>query len=368
MVDLDAVRARWSEWQANADPATEPARVEYWEYGSLEYRPEPYWQQRHGRTPRRRLDAPAEPMTRVGLDDRGRPVFGESVNRGMSARDLIAWPADDRAEIFDRRRNELAVIHYVDGRPAIKVVCDGIKRLDGQLRVDVTRYDYQAERLAFELRVYESGQNRSWGGPERGHYWGWTATRYTHDADGLALVEHIVAEPQPGVATGKDAEAALAEAAAAYARGEYRSHVTWDARLQRLEAPLEDPERASTGWRRRSPTPSETAARGWSPAFVHVGVGIGGGRDRASFPRAALAAASFLARARTGTTEEIINAAYGPNPDSAKLDLLAHADPELLRRLRQIARASSIRSPPSSYRYSPRMSNESSRRASPACA
>src|SRR3954454_10434492 len=221
MVDLDAVRARWVELRPSEGEAlaTPPDRVEYWEEHSLDYWPEPHWQERYGRTPRRRLDEPAERMTRVGRDGRGRAVIGEWINQGHTAhRNLIAWPAEDRAEIFDAR-GELWVIDYLDGRPLTKVGCDGMPRLDGRPAVEVSRYDYDsAGRLVFVLRVFESGQDRSWGGPERGPYWGWTATRLTHDDAGLALVEHVVAEPGPGVADGEGIEAALGEAAAAYER------------------------------------------------------------------------------------------------------------------------------------------------------
>src|SRR4051794_34194402 len=58
--------------------------------------------------------------------------------------------------------------------------------------------------------------------------------------------------------------------------------------------------------------------------------------DRPYFPRAAVATGEFVARARVGTPDEIVSAAYGSNPDSARLDLLGHASPELLRRLRQV--------------------------------
>jgi hypothetical protein len=278
-------------------------------------------------------------MTRVGLDAAGRPVTAERVSRGQASRlELIAWPTHDRAEIYDGFRKDLSVIDYVGGRPATKVGCGGLRRLDGRLGVELSRYDYDADgRLTFVLRVFESGDHKSWGGPERGPYWGWTATRLAHDDDGLSLVEHVVAEPQPGVASGQGYEVALAEAAAAYESGGYRASTTWDARLQRPEAPLTG--NAFEGIAGPLADAVRAAGAGWSPAFVVCDVFFRADRDQPGFPHAALATEAFLRRARTRTPDETVNAAYGANPDSLSLDLLSHAAPELLRRFRQIVQA-----------------------------
>ena len=189
--------------------------AEMWmEPGSEDHRPEPVWQQRLGRPPSRRLGGPAPDATRVGLDDHGRPVLAELLWDGrVRHRDLMTW-TDGQVEAVRPGSSspaELVVVAFDLDGPVEAVSCEGSTRPDGEVRMEVERYDRDDHgRVGLAINVYESGSGPSWK-PELGAYFGSTATRCRYDDHGeLLLLEHLVG-PSP-IARGADHEAAFAQA------------------------------------------------------------------------------------------------------------------------------------------------------------
>jgi hypothetical protein len=346
MPSLDDVRERWRELQApgavEALAQACAARVVehvYMEMHSRAHRPAP--------SPRawRRLDAPAERMTRVGVDADGRPTIAETVHgEDVWGRDLLTW-TDTSVELVELRDDALRKLEVTvfDGPRAVETIeCDGMTRLDGRVSVGLTRYDYGAHDLPeLALDVYESGAHRSWG-PEP--HWRWRAMRSLRARDGTTLLESIVPDDeQSQVAFGGDHEAALAEARAALAAGRWAARVMWDGRLLTPESDIPEPEVAFAGLAAPLADALVLARAGAGRvAFLDVIVSPFTDGDRASFIRAAAAGPDFRDRARAAVTEpgEVLALAHAETASTAKLDVLAAATPELLRRIRQALQAS----------------------------
>ena len=335
---LDDVRERWLQLQApGAVEALHEAcvaRVDayvYMEAYARAHDPAP--------SPKtwRRLDAPAERMTRVGVDADGRAVIAEQVDgERVWSRDLLAW-TDAGVELVEGR-GDLRVTTFEGERAVETVVCDGGERLDGRPQVEVIRYEYGADPLPeLALRVFESGAHRSWG-PEP--HWRWTAERFPRAQDGTALAESIVPDDSSAaVAYGGDHETALADARAAFDAGRWSSRVTWDGRLLTHEDDVPAPEKAYDGLAAPLADALLLAREGAGRlAFVDVIVSPFTDGDRATFLRAAAARPEFRDRARAAATEaaEVLGLAYA----DTKLDVLSVAPPELLRRMRQALQAS----------------------------
>jgi hypothetical protein len=339
---LDDVRERWLELQAPGavDALREACEARVDAYVYLEA-----YARAHDPAPSpktwRRLDAPAERMTRVGVDADGRAVIAEQVDdERVWSRELLRW-TDAGVELLDGR-GDLRVTTF-DGERAIEtIVCDGGERLDGRPRVELIRYQYGADALPeLALRVFESGASRLWG-PDP--HWGWTAERFLRAQDDTAVLEWIVREDQmAGVAFGGDHEAALSEARAAIAAGRCRSHVTWDGRLLTPEDDVPDPEHAYEGLAAPLADALLLARAGAGRlAFVDVMVSPFTDGSRVDFIRAAAAGPEFRDRARAAVTEAgaVLGLAHADTAPTVKLDVLSAATPELLRRMRQALQAS----------------------------
>ena len=206
----------------------------------------------------------------------------------------------------------------------------GGARLDGRPMIEVTEH-----RPGVVLRVYESGADRSWGGPERGPYWGWAATRLTYGDDGaLLLEEYVTPVRRDGVADGQDVEAALAAAFEAYEREPYTTSMGWDGRLLTPEDPPADPERVLDGLAVpladaiQAAIPARRSARLPGGRRVADGQRRPAGRSRAR--RRSTSRSATAALASLSGEQELIAAAF----EGRALPWLDHASPELLRRLR----------------------------------
>lgn len=248
MIDPDETRDRWLALQ---DPAAvaqlrtrcEAAAVQERDvaFSWWAYHPRPFPRAMAGERPGRRgcLDA------RLAVDAGGRPVMQRLRDEIVL---LYAWDGD-RCEILSVQGTAKELVHLAlhEGRLVEEVSTEGMRRLDGRPAVHAMRWSYDdAARPSLALETYESGEHRSWGGPERGPYW--TARAYTFsydDAGELATILcHVGAD---AIADGHDHEAAQAAAAAGFPERFEAFTTLFDARTQRVEDDLPDPEHAYEG-------------------------------------------------------------------------------------------------------------------------
>lgn len=249
MVDPEYVRRRWHELQAPAAVAVvrercAAAAVEERAVSpsSWAYCPRPFARELAGEDPRRGRSGQD---ARLGVDGDGRPVVqslhGESIQ-------LYDW-REAHCEVIELRGDAvtgLACFVFAGGRLVEEVSTEDHRvRLDGEKGVEVTRWSYEDDRPVRTVRAYESGAHHSWGGPERGPHWRAAVRTFGYDADG-ALETITTYQSDRELASGGDADTAQAEALVDFPTA-YRPHTLFDARIQRRETELPEPEQAYAG-------------------------------------------------------------------------------------------------------------------------
>jgi hypothetical protein len=353
-VDVEAVRRRWVELaEPGAVDALRAERVaavlsERWvAHDDETYLPQPVWQERMSGPPRAGLTGRPGNGRRLGLDASGRAITVEVLTDDYLVEEgFLAWGDDVVEQVILGQEIPLLVrtTTLASGRIAACVEVSGMRRLDGEPAVEITRFDYDAVGAPVrEVRVYESGDHPSWK-RELGPYWGSTATRLSRDADGsLTLVEHVVVEPR--LAFGADHVAALQEADAAIAADQVSASVTWDGRIAAPVADLPAPERAADGLAEPLATHIHDVAAAarealGTLAFLVVDLWFIRGSGPPQLLNAVIADAGFRDRANAlvdGASELLDLAQQGDGPGN--LDLISTAPPGLSRHLRTVQQA-----------------------------
>ncbi len=214
---------------------------------AVEVRPVPFsWRAYHPR-PLPREMAGEDPLrgsvrdARLGIDATGRVVFQHLRDDLFQ---LYEWTGThcDLVEINDVLR-KLQSFVFADEVLVEEITVEGHdRRLDGRPCVDVTRWCYEHERPCLAIRTYESGAHPGWGGPERGPYWRTEAYTFTYDeGDELWAITRFVGRHD--LADGGDVEDAQVAARAGLPQ-EFEASIVYDARTQRRERELPDPDRA----------------------------------------------------------------------------------------------------------------------------
>jgi hypothetical protein len=171
-MDPERIRERWLELQDKTAVAAMRARCEAATVGEREadfnrwaYAPRPYPRAHAGEDPRR---GRGQKDARLGLDADGRPTFQHLRDDLFQ---LFEWH-DDGCDVFEFHGGprELSRYTFENGVLVEEVSVDGVERLDGRPRVDVTRWSYEEGRPVLALATNESGAHRSYGGPERGRH------------------------------------------------------------------------------------------------------------------------------------------------------------------------------------------------------
>jgi Domain of unknown function (DUF1963) len=334
MIDPDHVRDRWLGLRDAAVVAElrrrcEAAAVEersvpfsWWAYC-----PRPFPREMAGEDPRRgRLCQ----IARLGLDAAERPVFQRL--------------RDDLFQLYDWSGVHCDVVEVNGSLAKLErfVFADGVlveeistgvhQRLDGRPAVEVMRWLYEDDRPSLAIETYESGGHPSWGGPKRGPYWGAKAYTFTYDAHGELLMITWFHGTRD-FADGGDADDAQAAAWASFPQ-DFEARPLYDARTQRREIELPDPNRAYEGL--AAPLADAIFAavdqqRGALGQLEFVLVAPG-----RSLSQAVAADANFVARAlrMTSGLREMLEIAAEAPQGTVLVDAIDAAPPDVLRRLR----------------------------------
>lgn len=335
VIDPDETRDRWLALQEPGAIAQLRARCEAAavreravEFSWWAYHPRPFPRAMAGETPRRRRSLDA----RLALDADGRPVLQRLGDEIVL---LYAWDGD-RCETLAVRSagHELTHLAFREGRLVEEVSSEGMHRLDGRPAVHVVRWSYDdAGRPSLALETYESGKDRSWGGPERGPYWKAKAFAFSYDDAGeLATIGCY--HSAGAVGDGDDHEAAQAAAATGFPARFEVPQPLFDGRTQRIEEDLPDPARAYDGLA--------------EPLADAVFAAVAARRDELgplefvlvaphhAVSRAVAADASFVDRARAmgHGVRELLDVARREPRGTVLVDAIDTAPADVLRRLR----------------------------------
>jgi hypothetical protein len=267
---------------------------------------------------------------RLGVDAAGRPVFQHLRDDLFQ---LYDW-ADTHCDLVECN-SALRKLHrfvFAGEQLVEEIIVDGQQRLDGRPAVEVTRWFYEDGRPALAIETYESGSHMSWGGPERGPYWRAKAYPFTYDAGGdLASIRYCLGARD--FADGGDVDEAQAQARASFPR-DFVDSPLYDARTQRAETDLPDPEHAYEGL--AEPLGDALFAaleqrRGELGPLEFVCFYFGGAESRAI-----AADETYVARALRMTTglRELLLAAYEAPQGTVRVDATDAAPADVLRGLR----------------------------------
>jgi hypothetical protein len=353
-LDVAAVRRRWVELAEpgaldglRAERAAAVVGERWVARDDQTYLPQPVWVEQISRPSRAGLTGRPGNGRRLGLDVSGRVItVAVLTDDYVVEEEFLAWGDGVVEQVILGQEIPLLVrtTTLANGRLAARVEVGGMRRLDGEPAVEVTRFEHDAAGAPIrELRVYESGDHPSWN-PELGPYWRANATRFSHDDEGsLMLIEHLGVQPR--LAFGADYVTALQEAEAAIAADEVNVDVTWDGRIAARVADLPAPERAAHGLAEPLAThihdvaAAARAALG-TLAFLVVDLWFIRGSGPPQLLNAAIADTRFRDRGSTlvgGASELLDLAQWGDGP--GKLDLVSTAPPGLSRHLRTVQQA-----------------------------
>ena len=290
------------------------------------YDPRPFPREMAGEDPLRGSGQDA----RLGMDAMGRVVFQHLRDDLFQ---LYEWTGAhcDLVEINDVLR-KLRRFVFAGGVLVEEIVIENDdRRLDGRPCVDVTRWFYEHDRPCLAIRTYESGAHPGWGGPERGPYWRAEAYTFTYDeGDELSAITRLLGRHD--IADGGDVEDAQAEARAGLPQ-DFEASPVYDARTQRRERELPDPDRAYEGLGKPLADAIFAALEQQRDAlgpleFLLVAPG-------GQLSRAVAADATFIARAlrMTSSLREMLKVAYNAQ-GTVLVDAHDTAPPDVLRRLR----------------------------------
>jgi hypothetical protein len=334
VIDPDHVRDRWLELRDAAVVAElrtrcEAAAVEEQSvpFSWWAYHPRPFPREMAGEDPRR---GRISQVARLGLDAAGRPVFQRLRDDLFQ---LYGWTGGrcDVVEVNGSLR-KLECLVFEDGVLVEEISVEGHQRLDGRPAVEVTRWFYEDDRPSLAIETYESGSHPGWGGAERGPYWRAKAYTFTYDAEGeLSTITSYLGKGD--LADGGDADDAQAAARAGLPQ-DFESRPLYDARTQRWETDLPDPNRAYEGLGEPLADAIFAAVeqqRGALGQLEFVLVAPGG-----CLSRAVAADATFVARAlrMTGGLREMLEVASEAPQGTVLVDAIDTAPSDVLRRLR----------------------------------